>query len=185
MANLLFIAFVLIIVYSVFNSLICQYRLSQFNKLGIIYDQMEFSLVKNETPINNNIVEYLSGFKIYLSNRGLADIQVMLAIRSLIPLDEVKKIEDSNIKIKTLLPQEMEVLEAEFEQTLQRIIILSALKFDFIFVLALEFLRKLANLKFPKTNVYNYIKYKIRSVTDEENIIGRYSNITTKLNLAV
>jgi len=165
---------IFLILLSIVSSFFSQKKKSYLLKLGIIYDRMELSLVKNKIAIDSDIKKYLIGHKNYIVNNELIDIQVLLAIGRLIPKEVMQQMKEQNRKIKLSLPQETIKLEEEFELLFYKLIFLSTLRPTFLIFVFAVMVKKIFTSKRAFNSIVS-IKGKLHKLASQENVIGRYS----------
>lgn len=103
-----------------------------YNKLDVIYAQMELYLIKNEIHIDNSIAIFLTKLKNINENKGLLDIQILLALLHLVPKNEFERNRRKSKKLFKDIPEGLINLLKEYDRMAVYLIFYSCLKPDFI-----------------------------------------------------
>lgn len=148
--------FIVVFSFLMINRVIKNKRIIHINSLISIYDCIEYDIIVNKITPNNDLINFLKGFKNIVKNPELADIQVLLFIISKSKNNEsMRKRYD---KVLNNLPESTQTKIKGFNVIVEKLIILSMLKPDFIFYA----LRKSITLLFESG--FNKLKQNISSV---------------------
>lgn len=154
--------FTFVILFLVVNRIIKTKRIIHINSLTSIYDAIEYDIIVNKITPNNDLINFLKGFKNIVKNPELADIQVLLFIISKSKNSEsVRKRYD---KVYNYLPNSTQSKIKDFNHIVEKLLILSTLKPDFL----LYAFRKSVELLCK--NGFNRLKQNILSINNKMKI---------------
>lgn len=107
-------------------------RVYYHGRLEMIFERMEFLIIKERLPLNKDLISFIRMHKNFVVNPKMADIQILLlSSSSMSHNDRVAAINNFN-KILNSFPQELKKTVSDFQSTVSHLILLSMARPSFI-----------------------------------------------------
>lgn len=174
---------------SIIDARIKYRRITRFNELKVIYDNMEMFAIEQNIVPTNILLNFLKSYKFLIVNKEFADVRIALGMRLLISDDEFDKKRMKWSLLKKQLPQELIEYGEEFNKIYDDLIKLSYWNLSFLWFLFKTSIRY-AYQSLPefisgsRKEVYRVFKG-LRDLFSNENIILQnynMSNVEGQLN---